>query len=1079
MYKVLNKRLSMDMILDDGELADRWAQDKCVRECAYLNMVCVLEQINELTDSQVSDWRLPDNCVLRPIKPGEARMLQGGEWVLFDTTTRDAVVEFPIDMLNFRFGFQTHVPDHSSIGASFLHFCIHQRMLFTPYWDWCHGVWNCLRNAAKKVGPFASKPKGYVWRAILEMLIVVNMNAGPYRSGQWFEAKRHGALRWCQLYTVDSPEFESIVHHLGKANHIDTSTLPGRLQCYDMMSRLKSCCEKGPHLKLMRWMSIPEIWKYHRRQIWGVKGVLKLLSDEAQDGHSDIIVQAGTTTGALDGNVLKAMESKTGTVCKAHTYITEDNVHCLDVFCTVTKPLQKRVSSREHFVKSVEEGVKDDYEYFTRVWCQELVDTLHATMKDRDNLESMQLTDAGHPDHRQRCREAFEFCMVVCKTRYDDQLYNITCYPPKFILVSGAPSENTADVARRTTLKVDWDITLEAEKAALTNQIVRDLVADIFWMRWPVVRLLMTQNEMEVRLRQEGGFLRSCKSVTRRWPDEHGSENVHQHERDHTRTRRFTHIGPTRIYRTQIEADVPRSLNMSAPRCSDEEVAREAIRQKRIPSTKWWVPNEKRLPAEFKDILMADKTFSSPKGISYTKAGDAWLWLRNYYLGFRRQRVPIVRAWHSRLCPENMLLIRKRDHLVRLVISSLQWHICAAACTPHATLPHTYVVDFNPEAVFAMHVVDENEWSMHFIDIHFVDGDGLVITTVGIGEIAEFSLVQAALLRGVPLANNHMEALAGSAGYPLPDQRTELNLREALICGSFADLPALQQLARDAFETTKKDAAPDALVPVGLQFGELLDEILSHDAINESEIRSLRHAVKAHTVRRLLNIRSGLRHQKASNKRLRAQIAVAKARAKAAAAKAHPGPGGPGAPGVPPVARGGGRGGGRGAGRGAGLPPLEGLPDDLPLAALGRGRARGKGGRGRGGNRGGGKGGCGGGDSEDEDGPRKEWRAVSWGHWHIAEIYKDGVHVAWGATCRNHNNPGENPTRTYCKTYLGITRTRSSDLARLQVKQWLICGMHLEPGPMPRTEHVFTPLANIDLTEAECDEIAERLQAPT
>ena len=90
------------------------------------------------------------------------------------------------------------------------------------------------------------------------------MSMGPFKSGQWYDAKLEGCRRWCRLYSPDSPEFMEICHEFGRCLGIDTRTADGRLAVWQEMGRLTTCNEKGLHLKLMRWMSIAHVWRYHK-----------------------------------------------------------------------------------------------------------------------------------------------------------------------------------------------------------------------------------------------------------------------------------------------------------------------------------------------------------------------------------------------------------------------------------------------------------------------------------------------------------------------------------------------------------------------------------------------------------------------------------------------------------------------------------------------------------------------------------------------------------------------------------------------------------------------------------------------
>ena len=112
----------------------------------------------------------------------------------------------------------------------------------------------------------------------------------------------------------------------------------------------------GPYMKLMRWCSIEEVWAWHRSQLWGLRVLLKSLANTADCGAGEIVVRAGTTSGALDGDEDGTFKKTTGTVKKAGDYIDQDMFDALDVVyigSCVRVPMCKRRSAD---VKTLQTG---------------------------------------------------------------------------------------------------------------------------------------------------------------------------------------------------------------------------------------------------------------------------------------------------------------------------------------------------------------------------------------------------------------------------------------------------------------------------------------------------------------------------------------------------------------------------------------------------------------------------------------------------------------------------------------------------------------------------------------------------
>ena len=105
-------------------------------------------------------------------------------------------------------------------------------------------------------------------------------------------------------------------------------------------------------------------------------------------------------------------------------------------------------------------------------------------------------------------------------------------------------------------------------------------------------------------------------------------------------------------------------------------------------------------------------------------------------------------------------------------------------------------------------------------------------------------------------------------------------------------------------------------------------------------------------------------------------------------------------------------------------------------------------------------------------------RGEGWGRgrWELAIIERDGVVVGYGATCKDHEDPGDSAV---CKKSVTIGKNGLSlDELKLRLKRWLIAGIDDDDwGEDKRTKHVgmgglrMVEFA-VGLSEEECDRIA-------
>ena len=76
---------------------------------------------------------------------------------------------------------------------------------------------------------------------------------------------------------------------------------------------------------------------------------------------------------------------------------------------------------------------------------------------------------------------------------------------------------------------------------------MREIVDEIFWVKWKRTRLVWCQNELECVCGVETSFEHSVLGATSSWGDSKGAEDVHKAERGNARTTWRGDIGRTRV----------------------------------------------------------------------------------------------------------------------------------------------------------------------------------------------------------------------------------------------------------------------------------------------------------------------------------------------------------------------------------------------------------------------------------------------------------------------------------------------------------------------------------------------------
>ena len=77
---------------------------------------------------------------------------------------------------------------------------------------------------------------------------------------------------------------------------------------------------------------------------------------------------------------------------------------------------------------------------------------------------------------------------------------------------------------------------------------------------------------------------------------------------------------------------------------------------------------------------------------------------------------------------------------------------------------------------------------------------------------------------------------------------------------------------------------------------------------------------------------------------------------------------------------------------------------------------------------------------ENLDRPAREKRGIAWGPFSIAQVYSNGAHIGWGATCGQHVDETSGTLQCKKQLSMGTGRKMSSADAQSRIKLWLLEG---------------------------------------
>ena len=904
----LSKKLDIDWLTSQEDLAKLWVLDKLDREAAWGNLVALLTEICDVTGTVPEDWQLPRTCCLRPIRAGEVRLTREDtrEQLFFNEGQNKAYCELPTHYWNVKFRFASQVPDRSSIGTSLLHWLIANQCLMPIYFDTFHGLWNSLKNSTKHAGKFSGQKIGFMWKQVLAFLTIANQNYGPFKSGVWFTEKQRAAQRWYRQNSELSESFLRVAEKWAKKRGVGFTSAAELKDLFDQVPRIKTFNEKGDLLKLMRFLSIEDAWQYWRLDIWGVKPVLEMMAEEALDNPSSVRIttETGATGGGSAGDTEKNAAAAAKTIFKVPKYITDLLVDSMEVFSVATKFHRVFYEHRASRVKSIDAARKDNARLVDGGWRKEYSETTRNVMYDVDCLVQMGVPDSVGARSQFLSAMSFDYLVTLLADRYDTTIFYLHCYPAKFRLYYAQSGIEDAErierermIVRRRVFLQDWLWLKEAEGEARTSPAMAALLKDIFWGRWSFNRLAMCQNELECVEGVTTSWEHTVQGVTDCWGDSRGAEEVHKALRGQSRNNFNGTMGKSRILRTAIDTGVPERRDMKIVEVTDAEIAK---RWREIQSTSidsWFRCDPDTLPPELKGILSANAVFESPNGKSYTKCASAWMWLRSWFESFKQQGVTVESGKWARLIPGSQILRRMNGAgSPMLVLSTLPYSLFVndVAETQGNDGRFIWTMRTDERAFHEFFVTAPEDWVLHEVEVVYSEGAGQVLRSAG----PPRRTWEAALLAGIPFEIAHMAYIAQIISIDLPDSNDPVALRTALLEGVFED-EMLRQRCHEAFvERCKKK---DGEVEFDEDLADILDTVLDGDVANEGEVRTLAGMIKKETARRMTNLRDEVRRSKVKAKLARIARRTKKPRAKGkakatAAAQAGAAPGPPQAP---------------------------------------------------------------------------------------------------------------------------------------------------------------------------------------
>jgi hypothetical protein len=744
----------MEVLLADQNLTRLYVHDMLDRQASHGQLRALWSQLQESLKCDMEKFRPPDGVTLRRCLHDEERItLASGDVVMRSTVTGEIHTVVTSEHLQHSFSIMSHVTDRGSVVCSSLHFLMAMGYLMFAFFGFFHGQWNALKTAARK------SQGGKFWRAIIRYMVVWNMNAGPFRSRQWFRAKQEALRRLLSSMTVDSPEFQAIVHEFANDNSLPSQTREEQEIVFKRLASMRSFIKVGPILKLMRWCSITQVRNFYRNELHGLKMVLKHMSGDEGAAVAEVVLQtvAAGTSEAAHSAVEKSLRSKCGTIHLAPAYITDTNTDAIDVFVLATAAEQALYAHRATNVKDAKTAFQWNLEHTAHgKWEDIFINTARGSLYNMKELADMHCVDKGLRSSSQAAG-LMDLVPWVCKCRAETVIPDAFAHP--HCSIGSIDPDLVFKEQSRKSMAQELRILLQAEGLSHSHGELRSLLNDIPWAHWKAIRLYLELNSLQFSLglgNERTELDEVLENIHYRLGDEKGSEDMHQFCRDETRRRRFAHLSAGRIMRCCVQSDVPRKRGFRTLNVPSEVAAsaRRSVANRSLHRVFKGAPTAWH--SRLNGILEPNRTWPSPTVRGYEIGCSAWMWLLAY---FRRHigSMPLTAAWLSKLATERALL-RGVCGNEFIVVASVKWHVLIWRVDSLA--PMLWKLALERGSIQVLHITKAADWAQ-------AEGRGVFLEHVGVAFEQQNDwrpMLELSLLKGVPLDVRELRLLSAELG---------------------------------------------------------------------------------------------------------------------------------------------------------------------------------------------------------------------------------------------------------------------------------------------------------------------------
>ena len=855
----------MELVLQDVALTREYIQDKMTRKATHCLMRAVVMQMEWLFSKPISRGFLGEDVRVHALTDRDQKRvrLSNGTLCLVNERTGEVVPIFPLAFDLRELLLVNHTVGRGSTGSALMTFAQHIGLLWTATWGVYHDTWNSIKKAANK------SRGGEIWKSIVRFASVCNINFGPFRSGSWFFAKRQTWTDYVDSHSSLDESFREAARHQAELEGKAIVTEADYSAWWLFFCKLRSCVEVGPVLKFARWMSIEQCWDFYRKEIWFTKEVLKAMNPELclQEVQK-------STTAMLDVEAATQMTtSKTGLLVRAPSYITQGLVDDMEMFNIATASARDMYKFRTTKVKTPQDHLEHTLRLVKGDWEIEFVEMINNSFFKVTNSSRFGALGSDARSE-QNPIDMVSYVLHLLTEQISRLLPELLQYPHCSVKVLD-PDAAIARAARDECLH-HLQVILASEAKVLQGDLDEKLVLDdIYWKDNTTVRLFLNIVDKEAGAADVGpGTLHVAKAINVKWPDEKGSEDVHQHVRDIQRHKRHKRIRAAAIYDAQIQSGVIESRGIPSPQVSLHEVANKswfALSQKSkdqqsfsVAPTDW--------PAKLNTILHDNRSWPSPTVPGHMESFVAWRWLLAKTGALLAAGHHASASWWSRLAHLHHCISHVASNTHYISLCACNWGCIVAKLSVAA--PSHWVFQNNSGAFDVVHFTSIDGWTVAPVRGKTRD------SVVGLYQTgAAQGLLEFALRDRREFTKWELQKAIISMETPTPTladvQQNAPTLLKRLVKLVFDGDDEMANRILDAYSKQKVEVPVD----VDEEMADLLEEMAISDQVNTGELKTWKNDLQKKAVRKLAVLRADERNAAAAKRaaqKKRAKLKVAK-----------------------------------------------------------------------------------------------------------------------------------------------------------------------------------------------------------